>query len=238
MNTKTIFKVLILTFSFSILLLNVIAQDTAAHIDPSKPTNFYTRLSNNLEYSFLKAGNKAYGYRANFLWASQHQRHAINMEFPFLYATSSHKFGLSDIRFRYYWTPYKNYRKKPGAFGFAIDSYVPTGKLENGLGRGRWILATGISTAFVFHKFSIFPILSYLYSGEISSDKIPAESKKALHGFIIQSICVYNFSEKSYLDCTPAFFKNSYTNAGKDDFQIEGNYLYMVKKINCKLEVL
>ncbi len=230
MNTKIIFKVLVFAFTFSSLLLKVIAQDTAVHIDPSKPTNLYTRLSNNLEYSFLKAGNKTYGYRANFVWASKHQEHAMHIELPLLYATSSKKFGLSDVRFRYFWIPYKNYAKKPGAFGFTIDSYLPTGKLENGLGRGRWIIASGITAAFVFHKFSMFPILSYLYSGKINSDKISPENKKALNGFIIQSICVYNFNKKSYLDCTPAFIKNSYTNAGNDDFQVEGNYLYMVKK--------
>ena len=49
-----------------------------------------------------------------------------------------------------------------------------------------------------------------------------------LNGYIIQSICVYKF-KKSYLDCTPIFMKNSYSNQGRDDFVVEGNYLYMVK---------
>jgi len=152
------------------------------------------------------------------------------MELPLLYATSSKKFGMSDMRFRYYWVPYKNYIKKPGAFGFAIDSYVPTGKLDDGLGRNRWIIATGLSTAFVFGKFSTFPYIYYLYSSEIKSDKISAASRRALHGYIIQSISVYNINKNSYIDFTPIFMKNSYSNAGKDDFVLEGNYLYMVKR--------
>jgi hypothetical protein len=213
-------------------LFNATAQVTTPsfHIDPSKPTNQYTRLSNNLEYDFLRAGKRTYGYRANFIWASPRQHHSLYVELPLLYATASKKFGLSDMRFRYYWVPYKNYSKKPGAFGFAIDSYIPTGKLDDGLGRNRWIVATGLSTGFVFGKFSTFPYVYYLYSSEINSDKISAVAKRSLHGYIIQSICVYNFSKKSYMDCTPIFMKNSYSNSGKDDFVVEGNYLYMVKK--------
>lgn len=101
-------------------VLKTTAQTTTpyAHIDPSKPTNQYTHLSNNLEYNFLKSGKRTYGYRANFIWASGRQHHSLYMELPLLYATSSRKFGLSDMRFRYYWVPYKNYAKKPGAFGF------------------------------------------------------------------------------------------------------------------------
>lgn len=113
---------------------------------------------------------------------------------------------------------------------FAIDSYVPTGKLDDGLGRNRWIIATGLSTAFVFNKFSLFPYIYYLYSSEIASSKLPDETKRALNGYIIQSICVYKINKNSYLDFTPIFMKTSYSNAGKDDFVLEGNYLYMVKQ--------
>src|SRR6476469_7340362 len=110
---------------------------TTPHFDPSKPTNVYDRLSNNLEYNFLRNGSRTYGYRASLVLVSHHQRNSVNIEIPFLYSSFSQKFGLSDMRFRYYWIPYKNYSKKPGAFGFLVDSYLPTGSLKDGLGRGR-----------------------------------------------------------------------------------------------------
>jgi hypothetical protein len=231
MNFCRISRVLFICIFF-LFVKKISAQTTTPifHIDPSRPTNQYTRLSNNLEYNFLKDGKRSYGYRANFVWASRRQHHSFYTELPLLYATSSKKFGISDMRFRYYWVPYKNYSKKPGAFGFAIDSYVPTGNLDNGLGRNRWIIATGLSTAFVFGKFSTFPYFYYLYSSKIRSGKLSDEAKRALNGFIIQSICVYNINKKSYLDFTPIFMKNSYSNAGKDDLVLEGNYLYMVKR--------
>jgi hypothetical protein len=222
------FKILLTCF-FLFSLFNTSAQDSSStHFDPSKPTNLYDRLSNNLEYNFLRNGSRTYGYRANLVLASHDQRNSVHIEIPLLYSSFSQKFGLSDMRFRYYWIPYKNYSKKPGAFGFLADSYVPTGSLKDGLGRGRWIFAPGLSTAFVFGRFSTFPIISYLYSSEIKGSKISSQGAGALNGYMIQSICVYKF-KKSYLDCTPIFIKNSYSNGGKDDFVMEGNYLYMIK---------
>jgi hypothetical protein len=222
------FKIL---FTCSCVLgsLKLVAQDSShAHIDPSKPTNVYNRLSNNIEYNFLKNGRRTYGYRANLVLATPRQHHSVHIELPLLYSTFSKKFGLGDIRLRYYWVPYRNYSKEPGAFGFLIDTYLPTGNFYDGLGRGRWIIAPGLSTAFVFGRFSTFPIISYLYSGEIMSSKISPAAREALNGYMIQSICVYKF-KKSYVDCTPIFMKNSYSNGGKDDFVLESNYLYMVK---------
>jgi hypothetical protein len=231
MKLKKVFRISFIACIFFPCFLKIEAQiTTPVRIDPSKPTNFYTRLSNNVEYNILKGGKRTYGYRANFAWASSRQHHWMYAELPLLYANSSQKFGISDMRFRYYWVPYKNYKKKPGAFGLAIDSYVPTGKLEDGLGRGRWIVATGLSTAFVFGKFSTFPYFYYLYSGKIMSNKTPEQNKKELNGYIIQSIFVFSIDNKSYFDFTPIFMKNSYSNAGKNDFVLEGNYLYMVKQ--------
>jgi hypothetical protein len=220
---------ILLTCFFLFISFNASAQDSlTARFDPSKPTNLYDRLSNNLEYNYLKNGSRTYGYRANLVLASRDQRNSVHIEVPFLYSTSSQKFGLSDLRLRYYWIPYKHYSRKPGAFGLLLDTYMPTGSFKNGLGRGRWIFASGLSTAFVFGRFSTFPIIAYLYSSEIKDSKNSSPGSEALSGYIVQSICVYKF-RKSYLDCTPIFMKNSYSNSGKDDFVLEGNYLYMVK---------
>lgn len=230
MTAKTFCRIFISSSSILFFSQQTIAQDsTAKHFDPSRPTNLYTRLSNNAEYNFLKNGNKSFGYRANFIWASRDQKNSAFFELPLLYATSSKKFGLSDTRFRYYCVPYKNYSKKPGAFGFAFDSYQPTGSYENGLGRGRWVIAPGVSTAFVFGKFSTFPILSYVYTSKIESEKVTNANNKGFSGYMLESICVYKFNSKSYMECTPFFLKNSYTNNGNNDFIVEGNYSYMVK---------
>ena len=229
MKVGTVFKFVFIACMLFFSCTKITAQDsTANHIDPSRPTNLYTRLSNNLEYNFLKNGNRTYGYRGNFVWASKNQAHAVQIELPLLYSTSSGKFGVGDIRLRYNWVPYKDYSKKPGALGFTIDAYLPSGNRDNGLGRGRWIVAPGISTAFVFGNFSMFPNVSYVYSSEIIRGKLPV-TNNALKGYMLLSSFVYKISKKKYIDCTPFFIKNSYSNAGNDDFIVEGNYLYMLK---------
>src|SRR5689334_6934808 len=126
MQLRQTLKIILSGIFFSFFLkTNGQTSTPLATIDPSKPTNQYTRLSNNIEYTFSKAGRKIFGYRANFIWASRRQHHSLYSELPLLYSTSSKRFGLSDMRFRYYWVPYKDYDRKPGAFGFAVDSYVP-----------------------------------------------------------------------------------------------------------------
>src|SRR5215467_13357847 len=126
MEVKT-FRILLTCF-FLFHLSGATAQDSVtARFDPSKPTNTYDRLSNNLEYNFLRNGSRTFGYRANLVLASRDQRNSVHIEIPLLYSTFSQKFGLSDIRLRYYWIPYKDYSKKPGAFGLLVDSYMPTG---------------------------------------------------------------------------------------------------------------
>ena len=174
---------ILFTFLFLTNFFCTSAQEsTTPHFDPSKPTNVYNRLSNNLEYNFLKNGSRTFGYRANFVLVSHNQRNSVHIEIPLLYSTFSQRFGLSDIRFRYYWIPYKDYSKKPGAFGFLVDSYMPVGSLKYGLGRGRWIFAPGLSTAFVFGRFSTFPILSYLYMIKPNKMQIGCFARRYFHG--------------------------------------------------------
>lgn len=235
MLPKTITKALHLSL-FLVCSFAAASQDSS-HIDPSKPSNLYTRLGNNLEYNFRKGGKNSFGYRANFVWVSGTRAHSIFVEVPFLYATSTNKFGLSDMRFRHYWVFFRNYEKKPGTLGLATDIYAPTGKSHDGLGSGKWIISPGVMTGFVFGKFSTFPILSYLYSGKFDTNKGGAIAEKGWHGLTLQSITVYNFSKKSYADCTPAFLLNNFDDMSKNDFRIEGNYLYMVKKNKLQLGV-
>jgi hypothetical protein len=134
------------------------------------------------------------------------------------------------MRLRYFFVPYKDYTKMPGSYGLTIDIFAPTGSAEDGLGSDRWTIAPGFVTGFVFGKFATFPIISYQFSSKQQSNLIPESQKKELHGMSIQAICVYNFNPKNYMDFTPAFVVNNFEEAGRDDFQIESNYFYMVKK--------
>lgn len=204
-------------------------------VDASKPTNLYTRLNNNVEITTQEGKTSTWGYRANFSYASPSEEHQLTVEFPLLYNTNSKEFGLGDMRFRYFWVPYKDYAKKPGAFGLTVDLFAPTGSFEKGLGSGRWTIAPGLMLGFVFGKWGAFPIVSYQYNSKQNSDLIPEDQKESLNGFSFQVYNSYVINAKNFIDFTPAYIVNNFEDAGRDVFQIEANYFYMVKP--SKLQV-
>ena len=110
---------------------------SAQEVDASKPTNFYPLLGNNLEYNARDAGGNLMGYRAELIYPPS-QAHLFLFELPLLYNDTTEKFGVGDLRARYFWLPYKNYDNFFGAFGPSIDIFVPTGSFEDGLGSSSW----------------------------------------------------------------------------------------------------
>ena len=106
-----------------VVFQNLQAQDDA-NIDASKPTNFYSFLDNTLEYS-SRSNENVIGYRGK-LTLTPSEAHLILGEVPLLYNDRTEKFGLGDLRVRYFWLPYKNYDKFVGAFGPSVDVFMPT----------------------------------------------------------------------------------------------------------------
>jgi hypothetical protein len=174
-------------------------------IDASKPTNFYFTLVNNVEYLSREGGNDIYGYRAELVYPLS-ERHLLLGEVPLLYNDGTDKFGLSDVRLRYFWLPYKNYDNFFGAFGPSIDVFAPTGKYEDGLGSSSWSFSLGATGALMFADWiQTFPIVSYLYSGKPTTDAIPEGQKEDRHGVTIQSITPVVFSKKVFTQITPVW---------------------------------
>ena len=104
-------------FGLAACLLAVgIAGAKAQEIDASKPTNFYPLLDNSLEYNKRESGGNLFGYRAQLIYPPS-EAHLFLFEAPLLYNTMTEKFGLGDLRARYFFLPYKNYDKLFGAFG-------------------------------------------------------------------------------------------------------------------------
>jgi hypothetical protein len=140
-NSKIIFRmnklILLLIASLSISTSLTFGQDAETEIDASKPTNFYTMLDNTLENT-NSPGQNVMGYRGKLMYAPS-EAHLILGELPLLYNDRTEKFGVGDIRARYFYLPYKNYDKLFGAFGPSIDIFAPTGNFENGIGSIRLI---------------------------------------------------------------------------------------------------
>ena len=214
MNIKL--KKLLLSALLSLSCIIIWSQDEENDIDASKPTNFYTQFDNTLENTF-SPGQNVFGYRGKFIY-SPGEEHLILGELPLLYNDRTSKFGLGDLRARYFYLPYKNYEKFLGAFGPSIDIFMPTGSLENGLGSGRWVISPGVTVGLMAADWiQFFPIVSYQYASKIVQDNAPA-GDEASNGVTFQVITPVVFSDKFFVQITPIYRVNDFRFAGQDRF--------------------
>jgi len=187
------------------LLAMGIASAEAQDIDASKPTNFYPLLDNSLEYNKRESGGNLFGYRAQLIYPPS-EAHLFLFEVPLLYNTSTEKFGLGDLRARYFFLPYKNYDKFFGAFGPSIDIFMPTGSFENGLGTSRWSISPGLTAGLMIADWiQAFPIVSYVYASKPTTDLIPDAQKNDTHGLTAQAIIPVVFSDAFFAQITPIY---------------------------------
>jgi len=219
---KTIYIILILL----IISTGIFAQEEG-EIDASKPTNFYSLLDNTLENTFSPNQN-VMGYRGKVMLAPS-EAHLILGELPLLYNDRTGKFGLGDIRVRYFYLPYKNYDKLFGAFGPSVDISTPTGSFENGLGSGRWIMAPGLTAGIMAADWiQFFPIVSYQYASKPVYKNVPDSLNKATHGLTFQVIIPVVFGEKFFMQINPSYKMNNISDERQDRYVQELIAVYTI----------
>ena len=215
MTLKIIFKVIIVVIPL-ITFQDIWAQQEEA-IDASKPTNFYTQLDNTIENT-SSPGQNVFGYRGKILYAPS-EAHLILGEVPLLYNDRTEKFGIGDLRARYFWLPYKNYDQFLGAFGPSVDVFFPTGSLENGLGSDRFIISPGITVGLMAAEWiQFFPILSYQYASARVGDVPSGVPNEATNGMTFQVITPIVFSPDFFVQVTPIFKMNNFGDERQDRY--------------------
>ena len=215
----------------TIICSNVLAQ--GQEVDSSKPTNFYSLLDNSLEYS-NRPNENVYGYRGNLTLAPS-EAHLIMAEVPLLYNDRTKKFGLGDIRARYFWLPYKNYERLVGAFGPSIDVFAPIGSFADGLGTSSWVISPGVTVGLMAADWiQFFPIVSYQYVSEPSTDQIPDNLKKDRTGLTFQVITSVVVSPQFFMQITPVFSVNDFSDEKQNRFAQE---LFAAYSLQEKLQL-
>lgn len=216
----------ILTLAFMFIACASYAQDEEV-IDASKPTNFYSLLDNTLENTSSPNQN-VFGFRGKITLAPS-EAHLVLAEVPLLYNDRTQKFGLGDLRARYFWLPYKNYDKLIGAFGPSVDVFIPTGNFENGLGSGRWTVSPGFTVGLMAADWiQFFPIVSYRYASKPVFDNPPAALDMSTHGLTLQVITPIVFSDKFFVQVTPIYQLNNLGDERQDRYVQEFFAAYSV----------
>lgn len=197
-------------------------EDQTKKKDNSKPTNVYSQLDNFLEFTRYETYN-TFGYNPKLSY-TPNEDNALNIEVPLLYSSKTDKFGLSDIRLRYFYIPYRDYTKTFGAFGASFDMFIPTGKYEDGLGSSSWRFSPGFTFGLILNDsqtISAFPVVSYIYTTKPTSNQIPEELKEADHGINIQVITSLVLSNDAFLLVTPIYDIKDIDDKREDEFLLE-----------------
>jgi len=192
----------------------IFAQDNSEQttIDPSKPTNLYTQFNTLAEYN-AHDGFATYGTRLNFQYAFNPDN-LLLAEVPLLYNDATDKFGVSDVRVRYFNAIKRNISKTIIAIAPFTDITIPTGSFEDGLGGDTWSLAAGAVIGIALSKnIFLFPGANYVYLTE------PEES-----GLGLQTNMSVKFNPNSFLFLNPIVTFFSFDTI----WQAELNYNYII----------
>ncbi|GJM07850.1 MAG: hypothetical protein DHS20C11_01260 [Lysobacteraceae bacterium] len=174
--------------------------------DTSKPTNLFSSFGHNLEYTEA-AGTDIWGYRGNLQWAPNPEN-LVLVELPLLRNESTGKTGIGDTRLRYFNILWKDYSQFFGAFALSVDTVLPTGDIDDGLGSDRAVIAPAVAGGLMIAPWiQTFPIVSYVYTDSTDSLLVPEASRGSLHGYSIQAITPIVVSDKVWLSYTPIYLK-------------------------------
>ena len=202
-------KISIALFLLTCIFTTVVhAQDSTAtkqvgkDIDPSKPTNLYTQVNTLLEYQSGKTQN-LFGIRTNIQYALNPDNLFL-VEIPLLNNDRTSKFGLGDVRVRYFNAVKRNISKSFIAIVPFADISLPTGSFKNGLGTSSWSLAGGVVFGFIVSKkLSLFPGINYVHITKPGTDLIPEANKFSSNGIGFQFNASYVINKQTFLFINP-----------------------------------
>lgn len=183
--------------------LNVHAQDSQG-VDASNPTNLYTQINTQLEYTSNEDGVNLYGFRGNIQYTFN-PNNLVLAELPVLYNDAMSSFGLSDVRVRYFSVVHRVMTpEKFSVIAPFVDVTLPTGSFEDGLGRSSFVLSAGAVYGFaISKKVLLFPGLSVVHITKPTTDLLPESLKFSSTGMVAQANASISFNDRWFLFVNP-----------------------------------
>lgn len=220
--------------------ISILAQENSEgekEIDPSKPTNLYTQVNLLVEYKTTADGNSLYGTRFNIQYTFNPDN-LIFVEVPLLYNNNGKRFGLFDIRVRYFTVVERNISPNFIAIAPFIDLSLPTGSFENGLGTST--TSIGIGTVFgiaLSKSIAFFPGISYVHVTKEGTDLILDSLKFSGNGIGFQVNASISFSSRVFLFVNPILLMLYSNDEWNDIWSGEFSLNYLVTPNKLKINV-
>lgn len=225
----------ILPLALLALPMATLAQDAApaaADIDPSKPTNLYTQLNVQGEYT-TATGYELVGSRINLQYAFN-PNNLLLAEIPILHHTGTNKTGLSDMRARYFNKFHVDPDSRLNALVAGVDVTMPTGSRDDGLGGGVWSIApTMIAGVMITEKIFAFPGVSYVHI--TAPDAPEGFDTFASNGFGVQTNMSVSFSKHTFLFVNPIYTWLNTNGVASDFWSGEFNLNRIIKPNKLKV---
>lgn len=125
------------------------------------------------------------------------------------YRTGNMESGITDSRIRFFHVPYRNDTPSAlvSAFGWSIDSQIPFGDVDKGLGSGNWVFAPGIIWTNSFDIVNVSPNLVYQFTwanNELQED-IPDSAPNESRALRLEVNFAIDMPSRYWLLVTPAY---------------------------------
>lgn len=179
-------------------------QKKTKEVDASNPTNLYTQINTQFEYTTKADGTNLYGFRGNVQYTFD-ENNLVLAEVPILYNDATNAFGLSDVRLRYFSIVSRVMTaEKFSVWAPFVDVTLPTGRFEDGLGTSSFVLSAGTVYGFAASKkIMFFPGLSVIHITKPGTDLIADEFKFSSTGFLAQANMSISFTKTWFLFVNP-----------------------------------
>ena len=188
----------------------VAAGDEGFH-DPSDVTSLVTSLSPVLQYTRYENESQPDDGLWQFKVEGQYSREAILLlaDVGFGYRTGNDESGILDSRIRLFNVPFRS--DDPNAWistlGWSIDSYIPLGDVEDGLGSGNWVVAPGVIWTHSMPFVNVSPNLIYQFTwanSELRED-IPVDEENESQATRLELNLAFEMPARYWLLVTPSY---------------------------------
>jgi hypothetical protein len=197
-------------FVVSLSTLDVFAEE-GDYNDPSDVTRLVTSASPLLEYHRYE--NK--DHPDDGMWEvkveGQYSKGSVLLlgDIGYGYRTGNMESGMTDSRIRFFHVPYRNDVPSAlvSAFGWSIDSSIPFGDVEKGLGSGNWVFAPGVIWTNSFDAVNVSPNLVYQFTwanNELRED-IPDSAPNESRALRLEVNFAFDMPNRYWLLVTPAY---------------------------------